>query len=116
MKITVKDPPRIFHAGQIAISDCASIHLLPDEQVTLTVESGAEHDVCRKSWGFYATASVNGRLSGFGWRTVLTRNTVTGRRYIMLVEADKLNDFQAYLDREAMVVEIWLDSDAAPAG
>ena len=61
-----------------ARSDCGRIALAPDEQVTFTTEAGGEYDVTRKSWGFYATPSINGRLKTFGLRAALVRN-VAGR-------------------------------------
>ena len=69
MKIDSIDPPRTFEAGfpehRVTLHDCAHIHLNPDEQVTFCTESGAEYDIVRKEWGFYATPSLNGRLFRF---------------------------------------------------
>ena len=67
MKFTPKNPPREFEVGfdkKGIIRDCGVLVLAADEQVTLTTEQGGEYDVTRKSWGFYATPSTNGRLSG----------------------------------------------------
>jgi hypothetical protein len=119
MKIDIKDPPRVFEVGnspgvRIRISDCARIELAPDEQVTFVTERGAEYDVARKDWGFYATPSLNGRLASFGLRGVLVRNAA-GRYYVMLVERGREDAFDAYLRQEANEVVVWLDSDAALA-
>ena len=77
MKITEQQPPRVFRTGRaqpIDLHDCARIQLDPDEQVTFITESGAEYDVARKAWGFYATPSLNGRLRQFGLRAALVKN------------------------------------------
>ena len=82
MKFVEKSPPRRFTVGsavKFEMRDCGTLALAPDEQVTLLTESGAEYDVARKDWGFYATPSLNGRLESFGLRGVLIRNTPTGR-------------------------------------
>jgi len=113
MKFTPIDPPRVFDVGagkKIRIKDCARIELQPDEQVTFVVESGGEYDVARKSWGFYATPSLNGRLASFGWRAALVKNS-SGKFYLFLVEQGKESDFQAYIGSEGQVVICWLSSD-----
>src|SRR5438105_15753607 len=77
VKQAINDPPRAFQVGRtekIWIRDCAHISLEPDEQVTFLTGEGAEYDVARKDWGFYATPSLNSRLARFGLRGVLVRN------------------------------------------
>jgi hypothetical protein len=111
MKIEKREPPRVFRVGEgnkIEISDCARIYLEPDEQVTFVTKSGKEHDFVAKSWGFYATPSVNARLVNQGFKTALVKNQL-GRYFIMVVEADLLPDFDAYLEAEKNEVVEWLD-------
>ena len=111
MKIVRKDPPRTFLVGaepQISISDCGSVHLDADEQLTFVTASGKEHDFCAKSWGFYATPSINGRLVAQGFKTALVENSV-GRIFLMVVEPEKMDEFEAYLKREDNRVLEWLD-------
>jgi hypothetical protein len=113
MKFFPNDPPRVFKIGHgtlIELKDCGRLNLLPDEQVTFITENGAEYDVVRKAWGFYATPSLNGRLRQFGWRSALVRSS-NGRYYIMLIESGKEADFQAYLKNEKQTIVTWLDSD-----
>ena len=113
MKFEIIDPPRTFNVGpegHITLKDCAHIALEPDEQVTFVTDSGAEYDVARKSWGFYATPSLNGRLQSFGLRAVLVKGPVP-RYYVFLVESGKEADFQDYLDSEGHTIVCWLDSD-----
>ena len=114
MKFIKKDPARKFLVGdskQFYISDCAEIHLEHDEQVSFKTESGAEYDVARKSWGFYATPSLNGRLLNFGLNAVLVINTHTCRYYILLVEEGKEDDFFEYCRDESLEVLCWLNSN-----
>lgn len=115
MEFIPKDPPRVFEVGYDVkgyISDCGAVKLNPDEQVTFVTEQGAEYDVTRKSWGFYATPSLNYRLAGFGLRGVLVKNRFN-RYFVMLVEQGKEDLFFEYLAREPLQLVTWLDSEAA---
>lgn len=119
MRFAQNSPPRRFTVGntiKLDMSDCGTLTLAPDEQVTLVTESGAEFDVARKDWGFYATPSLNGRLQSFGLRGVLIRNTITGRYFVLLVERGREDAFDAYMTRERLEVVAWLDSTAALDG
>jgi hypothetical protein len=116
MKFESRTPPRSFTVGndvRFEMKDCGTLSLEPDEQVTLTTKNGAEYDVARKAWGFYATPSLNGRLSSFGLRAVLVRNRMTGRYFVLLVEKGHEATFDAYLTQEHCEVTAWLDSTEA---
>lgn len=116
MKIDIKNPPRAFQVGnsvKFEMRDCARVALEADEQVTFVTGSGGEFDVARKDWGFYATPSLNGRLAQFGLRTVLIRNRLTQRYFILLVERGHESAFDAYLVQESCEVVAWLDSSEA---
>ncbi|HZS84268.1 MAG TPA: hypothetical protein VFA50_15445 [Stellaceae bacterium] len=118
MRFEPKDPPRVFtvgNAGPIAMKDCGTLRLAADEQVTLLTESGAEYDVARKEWGFYATPSLNGRLEGFGLRAVLIQNRGTKRYFVLLVERGHEDGFERYLAAENLRIVHWLDSSEACA-
>lgn len=111
MKIEENKTPRIFSVGKdnsIKISDCGKIRLRPDELISFVTESGKRYDVTAKSWGFYATPSVNGRLKSEGFKTALVKNS-EGRFYIMLVEKEKTGDFERYVKGEGQKIEKWLD-------
>jgi hypothetical protein len=115
MKFEAKTPPRRFTVGnsvKFDMLDCGDLHLQPDEQVTFRTASGAEYDVARKDWGFYATPSLNGRLEQFGLRGVLIRNRDTGRYFVLLVERGHEPQFDAYCNQENLAVIAWLDSTA----
>jgi hypothetical protein len=113
MKFEEKRPPRVFQVGNVEkfpMRDCGTLRLEADEQVTLVTESGAEYDVARKDWGFYATPSLNGRLASFGLRAVLVRNP-SERYFVLLVEKDKQAQFDAYVKSERLALVCWMDSD-----
>jgi SAM-dependent methyltransferase len=113
MKWTPNEPPREFETGRgeaIRIRDVGRLALENDEQVTFVTGSGAEYDVARKSWGFYATPSLNGRLLDFGLRAALVGSHV-GRYYVILVERGREAELQGYLDREGSRLARWLDND-----
>jgi hypothetical protein len=115
MRFDPIEPPRRYEVGwgeRFDISDCGRVHLDPDEQVTFVTEAGGELDVTRKDWGFYATPSLNARLSGFGLRAVLVRNRIN-RFFVLLVEDGKDAEFARYLELEDLALVTWLDSDEA---
>lgn len=116
MKFVPQQPPRAFQVGpqgQITILDHGRIELEPNEQVTFTLPHGAEYDVTRKEWGFYATPSLNGRLYQFGLRGVLIKNRGTGRFFVLLVEKGREAAFEKYCQAENLAAVAWLDSTAA---
>jgi hypothetical protein len=112
MKFTPIDPPRMFEVGhgerKIRLKDCGRVDLEPDEQVTFTTPAGAEYDVARKVWGFYATPSLNGRLQRFGLRGVLVRNRIE-QYFVLLVERGQEAAFEQYVADERLTVVSWLD-------
>ena len=117
MKFDEKKPPRKFEVGNTRkfwMQDCGTMHLAADEQITFKTENGAEYDVARKDWGFYATPSLNARLTGFGLRAVLVRNQI-GRYFVFLVEQGKDAEFDDYMKIEQLELICWMDSDAALA-
>jgi hypothetical protein len=114
MKLKVIDPPRAFTVGhsRIKLQDCAHITLNPDEQVTFLTESGTEYDVARKSWGYYATPSINNRLMSFGLRAVLVKGE-DGKFFLHLVEKGKEEEYTHYRKAERLAVVCWIDSHEA---
>jgi hypothetical protein len=114
MQFKPLDPPRKFEvtgAGiRLELSDCGSIELKPDEQVTFTTDSGGQYDVTRKSWGFYATPSINGRLKSFGLRGAVVVSKF-GKIFLMLVETGKESEFFTYINSDLQNFICWLDDD-----
>ncbi len=116
MRFNPKQPPRLFQVGNAVkfnMKDCGRIELEQDEQLTFGTPAGAEYDVARKEWGFYATPSLNGRLEQFGLRAVLIRNRGTDRYFLLLVESGKEALFDAYCLQENLAIVAWLDSTVA---
>ena len=114
MKFKLKEPPRAFEVGRLqkfVLKDCAAIELKPDEQVTFVTESGAEYDVARKEWGFYATPSLNGRLPQFGLRGALIKNEFSKKFYLVLVERNQEKEFRRYLQAHDYRLICWMDED-----
>lgn len=110
MKVKFKKKPREYVVGinkKICLKDYGKIFLNNNEQITFVTNSSAEHDVTRKSWGFYATQSVNYRLKK-KFKTALVINPLR-RIYIMLVEKKFLNKFRIYCKAENQKVLLWLD-------
>jgi hypothetical protein len=122
VKVTPIQPPRTFGVGNRGgtLEHVADVELGDDEVVTFRTGSETEFDVTRKSWGYYATPSLNGRLREHGLRAALAVGVPRSdgepeRLYLLLVEAGREDDFQTYIDAEHMRVVGWLDTDAAIA-
>jgi hypothetical protein len=122
VKVTPIEPPRSFGVGKRGgtLHHVADVELGDDEVVTFRTGSETEFDVTRKSWGYYATPSLNGRLREHGLRAALAvgvprTDGEPERMYLLLVEAGREDDFQTYIDAEHMRVVGWLDTDAAIA-
>lgn len=111
MKWKKLEPPRTFEAGRnrLVMKDVGKIRLEPDEQVTFKTDSGTEYDVARKSWGYYATPSLNGRLPRFNLRAVLVAGQ-DGKQYLHLVETGFEDEHAEYLGQNSMRVLVWLDT------
>lgn len=112
MKITRLNPPRKFLVGappQITLSDCGSIKLNPDEQITFLTDKKNQYDIVKKEWGFYATPSLNGRLPSFSIKPFLVKNLDSGRFFILLLEKGKDNIFEEYCKKENIAVIAELD-------
>lgn len=116
MNFARKNPPRRFTVGtsvRFEMHDCGSLQLEPDEQITLTTPHGGEYDVARKSWGFYATPSLNGRLPQYGLRPALVKNQSTSRQFVLLVERGAEPSFASYCAQETLAVIAWLDDESS---
>jgi len=119
MRFTPLDPPRVFKVDQpdgisepLLLKDCGRVELEPDEQITFITEAGAEYDIARKSWGYYATPSLNSRLLRFGLHAVLVRDEKS-KFVILLVEEGKEAEFKSYIELEEYTIVCWLDSTQA---
>jgi len=93
------------------------MQLSANEQVTLVTLAGGEYDVARKSWGFYATPSLNSRLQRFGLRAVLMKCPEEGRTeakyFIYLIERGHEPGFEDYIKTRGYSIVCWLDETSA---
>lgn len=118
MKFNIRSKPRIFPVGisQISLSHVADIDLEPDEMVTFESKGKFEYDVCRKSWGYYATPSLGGRLRAFGWRAAVMRNIDTRHCFVVLVQEGMEDEWMEYMLVERQELVMWIDDFAALSG
>lgn len=122
MRFDPTEPPREFAVGRRGgrLRHVADGWLEADEVLTLRTDSGTELDLTRKSWGYYGSPSLNGRLREHGLRAALAMGVPrdgeeASRMYLMLVEEGHEQAFQDYLEAEEMEIVAWLDSDEAVA-
>lgn len=99
--VGVKEPP-------IELAHVMDLMLEADEQVTLVAEGGKEVDICKKDWGYYATPSLNSRLKRFGYRCCLVDSA--GKKFVHIVDKNKMLSYQNYLDEQKMTIVAWLDN------
>ena len=113
MQIKLNESPREFAVGingNIVIKDIGEIDLSDNEMVTFITDIGSRFDFVQKNWGFYATPSINSRLTKEGFKTALVQNKFK-QVYVMVVEKKKIEAFQKYCADENQTVLRWLDED-----
>ena len=106
VKFNIREKPRIFRVGEknnIKIKEVGFVYLKNNEQITIINENKKNYDFVKKSWGYYATPSINGRLKNFGFRTFLVSNTQK-KIYIFLVNKDKIKLFKNYIKKEKIFI------------
>ena len=108
MKTLLKEKPRVFEVNDIQIKDFGKITLDENEMISFQTPTGKEYDFTVKEWGFYATPSVNGRLKNEGFKTAFVVNEFK-KTYVMVVENEKIEQFQEYLKKDNQRVICWLD-------
>ena len=108
MNFKIIKPVRKFEVGDtvptIELSHVMDLMLEADEQVTLVAEGGKEVDICKKDWGYYATPSLNSRLQ----RCCLVDSA--GKKFVHIVDQNKMPSYQNYLDQQKMTIVAWLDN------
>ena len=112
MNFKIIKPVRKFEVGDtvptIELSHVMDLMLEADEQVTLVAEGGKEVDICKKDCGYYATPSLNSRLQRFGYRCCLVDSA--GKKFVHIVDQNKMPSYQNYLDQQKMTIVAWLDN------
>lgn len=110
MKLKIKQPPRTFKPrgdDLIIISDFGNVFMEENELLTFISSNNKRFDMVKRNWGT-STSSINHRLKNEGFKTALVKN-LSGMRYIMAVDIDKMSDFECYCEQEEQVVEYWID-------
>lgn len=116
MRFQQIDPPRRFSAGAAdrLLSHVANVVLEPGEVMTFVREkSGIEYDFVATDWGFYATASINGRLALAGFDVALVEAPASKKQFVLAVERAHLANFWHYLSEQGLRLVAWLGSSAA---
>tara|TARA_A100001011_G_C13824742_1_gene640416 strand:+ start:251 stop:601 length:351 start_codon:yes stop_codon:yes gene_type:complete len=111
VKFNIHEKPRIFRVGEknnIKIKEVGFVYLKNNEQITIINENKKNYDFVKKSWGYYATPSINGRLKKEGFKTALVKNKYS-KYYIMVIDRKKLNNFKKYCKEEDQKIIEWLD-------
>ena len=109
MKSELKEEPRKFGVKGHEVKDFGKIFLDPNEMISFSTQGGKEYDFVAKEWGFYASPSVNSRLSKEGFKTALVVNE-SNQLYVMAVEEEKINIFKIYLkNNQDNRLICWLD-------
>lgn len=113
MKFEPTQPPRSFKVSDaITLKDCGTVELSADEQVTFKAE-GSEYDFCRKSWGYYASPSLNSRMGRFGLRPALVKSRLNGTFFLMAVLKKSEKQFLGYLKETGQELVLWLDDKSS---
>ena len=89
-----------------------NIYLKEDHQVTFLEKfkkEKKEYDIVKKSWGYYATPSINKRLKKFGYECVIIKNR-QNKFFLCLVNKDMKKKFKSYLQKDDQKIVCWLSS------
>ena len=112
MKYFFNEKPRNFElkskGNKIVFSDFGEIQLDNNELITLVNTEGKRHDIVAKEWGYYITPSINKRAVDQGYKTALVKNK-DGRFYIMVLEHEKMDIFNNYLNESNQILVEFLD-------
>lgn len=100
MRIVKKN--RFFYPNKflkIKLKHVANIYLKSDEMITFLDFKKNEYDVVKKSWGYYATPSIDKRLKKNFYETYLVKNAATNNKFIFIVNIKKKKDFKIYIKK-----------------
>lgn len=111
MRTIKRKKPRIFCVSKknnIFLKDVGKIYLNDDENLTITSSNKKNYEICKKSWGYYATPSLNDRLRKNGFRTFLVKQRK--KLFVLLVENNKQKQFNHYIKMEKYQIIKRLDT------
>jgi hypothetical protein len=111
MKVDWSDTPvsRLFSNIGGDQGEACRIELADDEQVTLRNGKGAELDVVKKNWGYYASPSFRGRMRRFGLRPALVADQ--WHVYFAAVQVGQEESFLSQIESASLRLYAWLDGD-----
>ncbi len=113
MRINLKKKKREFPTGLKKleiIKDCGSVYLDKNEMITFKSKNkNLEYDVVKKKWGYYATPSLNVRLKNKGYKSILVKNKITERYFVLLQEIGMEKELKKYMKQESLEVICRLD-------
>jgi hypothetical protein len=104
----IKKKKRRYNIGSVCITDVASVVLNNDEQITLMEKNyNFQYDICKKSWGYYATPSLNSRLKKNNLSSYIVKSKKNNKIFIHLVKKSKKKSYLLYLKSQNMEIINW---------
>ena len=81
----------------IHIKEIAQIKLKLNEQVSFYSDNlnKIENEICKKSWGYYLTPSIDKKLKKYGQKIFIMKNSKKNS-YLVIVNNSKLREFKRY--------------------
>jgi len=110
MIIKKKNIKILLENNKINLFKKANIFLKHNEFITFVEKKKnktKEYDVVKKSWGYYATPSINKRLKFYGYSVAIIKN-LSGKYFVCIVNEDKKKDFYIYLKDDKQKIVLWL--------
>lgn len=110
MIIKKKNIKILLENNKINLFKKANIFLKDNEFITFIEKKKnkkKEYDVVKKSWGYYATPSINKRLKFYDYLAVIIKN-LSGKYFVCIVNEGKKRDFYKYLKNDKQKIVLWL--------
>lgn len=87
--------------NNILITQKAKIKLNTNEQISFYSNdlNKIENEICKKSWGYYLTPSIDKRLKKYGQKVFIMKNSKKNS-YLVIVNNSKLREFKKYCNDE----------------
>lgn len=87
--------------NNILITQKAKIKLNTNEQISFYSNdlNKIENEICKKSWGYYLTPSIDKSLKKYGQKVFIMKNSKKNS-YLVIVNNSKLREFKKYCNDE----------------
>ena len=90
----------------IKIYEKAKIELNQNEQISFIDKNGCDiYEICKKTWGFYLSPSINKRLKNYNHKIYLTKDKFN-KVFIMAVSLNQIKKFKFYCKSENLSYKI----------